>query len=132
MQSIRSAFVLAAALASSLSVAGTARAVDLYTPLARIQATSTLWCSITNVGPSPIDITVTGYNQSGVLVVPLNDVCGLGFGGVLPAGQTCHSIFSGPKEIRCAFNASSSKVRAHLMINDNAGDTISSVPATKK
>src|SRR5262245_43611525 len=34
MQSIRSAFVLAAALTSSLSVAGTARAVDLYTPLA--------------------------------------------------------------------------------------------------
>jgi hypothetical protein len=95
-------------------------------------------CSVSNVGTTPINVTVTLIDALGAVVTsPGVNNCANNFGGVLPAGLACESFVTTPAGIdsdfvRCSVESSSSKIRAALIVLDSTGAMVASVPATKK
>jgi hypothetical protein len=92
-----------------------------------------VYCIISNVGPSPVDVTATIYDLVGAGIAPDLETCDGTYNGALAAGRSCYSAKSGPVGgARCTFDASSSKVRAELLVLEAGGIPVSNLPATKK
>jgi hypothetical protein len=84
------------------------------------------------VGTTAVTVAVSFLNGSGTTTSPASDTCASG-GGTLAPGETCYGALdaAGSQLARCSVDASSSKIRAALMLV-RTGDTVLSVPATKK
>jgi len=131
MHSTRLAFALALTLTHG--VVASARAGTYSSP--NLQAAgvgSALVCVISNVGTTPFNFTVPVLrNFSGSAVTPDSDSCS-SYTGVLPAGDTCFVRKNAGIAARCAVDASSSKIRAVLWVQDSAGEVESTAALTKK
>jgi hypothetical protein len=90
---------------------------------------SSMGCVVSNVGTTPIDLTVTFFDVTGASVAPVYNGCG----SSVAAGASCLVLLDGTvtQFARCSVNASSSKIRAALIL-DNSAATLLSVPATRK
>jgi hypothetical protein len=108
------------AIAVSAVLAAPAHTATFSTPM--LQGASGGECLVSNVGTSPVNLTVTLYNPSGGVVAPSFSTCGTSLG----AGETCLVNKSGSVALRCTVDASSTKIRAALSVSGQA------VPATKK
>ena len=123
--------VFALALAATLAPVVPAWAGTYSSPLITVPAGGLGRCTVSNVGTAPINLTGTLYDNAGSVKAPLGSECVDVYAGVLPAGVTC-IIVVGPGPVRCVINASSSKVRAVLVVTNAANDITASEPATKK
>jgi hypothetical protein len=92
----------------------------------------TVLCMVSNVGTAPMNVAVTLHDSSGAALTPAADSCN---NVALPAGWSCDVDMS-PSDfapVRCAVDASSSKMRAALVVYRNSDSSVVvSVPATKK
>ena len=121
------------ALKLALAVAAPAYAGTYSTSPVQSAATEGLNCTVSNVGTTPVDVTVTLLDVLGAPVTTgVSNVCIAGFGGVLPPGATCGAAYVGALFARCTVTASSSRIRAALTVLDSTGRMTLSVPATKK
>jgi hypothetical protein len=90
-------------------------------------------CLVSNVGTTPVNVTVKFFNYPGSEVTASGGNDCLAMSGVLPAGVTCGAYLGGSGFVRCEVTASSSKVRAAVIVFDGTtGRSVTSVPATKK
>jgi len=110
-----------------------AEAVTYHTPLARSVAfaNESLECRVSNVGTTPVSVSVTAYNTGGVALPLPFDGCS----GILPAGASCAVALDNTVNqiARCSFDVSSGKVRAALVVVDFSTTLWKQViPATKK
>jgi hypothetical protein len=118
------------ALIFCIVLAGSAHAGTYSTPMLEAGSTGStdsLTCMVSNIGTTPVDLTVTFYNPGGGVVAPSSATCGAG----LAAGSTCFVKKSGVVALRCTVEASSSKVRAVLFLTGSSGIQ-AAVAATKK
>ena len=120
---------IALAMALSIGLVATAHAGTYSTPILYHNSGNPVDCYVTNVGTTPIRFAVTLYNDAGGVVTPTFDFC---LGDTLPAGATCRVNLTAGGFTRCTVEASSSKVRANMVIYDGASNIIGSAVATKK
>ena len=124
---------LALTLALTLGIFTPARAATYSTPALQAPDNGSLVCIASNVGTTPVNVTMTIYTSLGAAVTPGTDICANDFGGVLPPGATCFQIYSAVVPFgRCTVDASSSKIRAVLLTRDPVGNVIATQAATKK
>ena len=116
-------------LTLALSTVAPVRAGTYYSPLLQaVPAGHQLWCMVSNVGTTPITISVKVFN--GDEVTPDFDTCS--FNPELGPMSDCFLIFDAPQAGRCTVEASSSKIRAVLWVQDSSGVIVSTAPLTKK
>jgi hypothetical protein len=119
----------AVAVAATLAAAVPANAVTFSSPLLTAVLGQQNQCRVSNVGTTPVEVSGKFFDSSGNVEVPVNDGCAA-IGGVLPGGDTC-ILSIGVGAVRCAIEASSSKLRVVLITADING-TIATEPATRK
>ena len=116
-----------------LAVTGsTAHAGDLFTPVLQSQAGSNLSCAIVNVSTSPIVVTAAVESFPAGNDITIQSICPIP-PATLGPGQGCfvNASQAGSNAGYCHFTASSSRVRANLILFGSNGDIVTSLPATR-
>ena len=128
---MRSLHKTVAAAALLVATGQAANAVQLSTPVAYAPNGRRLSCSIVNVGTGPIQVTGALRNFDDGKDITYLNYCPTPPSTLAPgAGCIIHGPL-GPNGGYCQFNASSSRVRANLVLHDQLGWEILSVTATK-
>ena len=115
----------------TVALCGTAQADTLQTSFAVANAGQRLDCVVTNVGTTPITVTVTLTNLFGTTITPSLDLCN---GIPLGPGKTCQVLPATDTDAFCTVVSSSSKVRAAIIVFGPLGSgrpTVTVFPATK-
>jgi hypothetical protein len=115
----------------ALGIVGPVFAGSYSTPLlfASESAGSQGFCCVSNVGTTPVNVTVTAYGAGGAVLTQGGNTCVTIYGGVLPAGASCCGngyLF----HFRCTVDASSNKVRVDAWVTDGSGNITSALPGT--
>jgi hypothetical protein len=127
MRSTRLAFPLVLGLA--LSIAASARAGTYSSPFLRTPSVSyALDCVVSNVGSTPLTLTVTLYDGFGGVISPDFDACNP---NTQVPGGTC-SVYKLGASGRCVVEVGSSKIRAVLTVRTTGELLVAAVPLTKK
>ena len=88
-----------------------------------------LECTVTNVGTTPVTVTVTWNDFNGSPIVPNAESCSFWSGA---PGSSCVVGLGLGGDGSCIIDSSSSKVRAMVAIYNNSGGVDAVIPATKK
>jgi len=125
----RQSIFAAAALVAALTPA--AWAGDLYTASMQAVPGTMLRCTITNVSTTEVGVTATLKDDTNATINTSGNC--YGNPAVLNPGESCAVDSNIPdwKTGRCHFTASSTKVRAALVVIGNTGVVTSALPATK-
>ena len=123
-------FLAAAALLTAVSPA--AHAYEFFTPVSLAQDGTSLYCAIVNVGATPATVSATvqamldGSDITAINICPQSPA-------TLAPGTACfsYSSQSGAHLGYCHFTASTTKVRANLIVFGTNGDVLTTIPATR-
>jgi hypothetical protein len=110
-----------------------AHAVTLSTPTLSVGVAQTGVCVVTNVGTTPIEVSVELFDSAGLKVVPTGDNCAA-FPTQNPH-KRCFVIAPEGVEVSCVIQSSSRNVRGVLQVQDtstNSSSLVAVVPATAK
>ena len=129
MRSFRHALAAAALLAA---LAPAAHAADLFTSVSQAQDGTPLYCTIVNVGSTPVVVSASVRSMTDGSDLTVTDTCQPAPATLAP-GTACiaYSSQSGVHSGYCHFTSTSSKVRANLMIFATNGDVLTTIPATR-
>src|SRR5262245_15726501 len=119
-----------AALLAAMSPA--AHAVELFTAPVTNTGGNQIVCSIVNAGTKPIEVSATPRKTVDGSDLSLGAGCPASPATLAP-GAGCLTLASTGNSGYCHFTATSSKVRAALLIRNGAdvSDILSTLPATK-
>jgi hypothetical protein len=123
-------FLAAAALLTAVSPA--AHAYEFFTPVSQAQNGTSLYCAIVNVGATPATVSATVQSMVDGTDITAINICPQSPATLAP-GTACFSYSSqtGTHSGYCHFTASTTKVRANLIIFGTNGDVLTTTPATR-
>jgi hypothetical protein len=107
----------------------TANAATLITPFVSSRPMQIPFVVVTNVGTSPLTVSVSCNDQFGASVAPVLDSC---TGIPVDPVKSCFQNLPNDVDVFCTISGSSAKMRASLSVYDVPSDSYSVVPATKK
>src|SRR4029453_14893773 len=119
-----------AALLAAMSPA--AHAADLFTAPVTNTGSNQIVCGIVNAGTKPIEVSATARRTDNGSDISLGSGCPASPATLAP-GAGCFALASTGNSGYCHFTASSSKVRAALLVRNGADTSVilSTLPATK-
>jgi hypothetical protein len=119
-------------LAAVLGFATSARAAMYATPMLTASAAQYFVCYVSNVGTTPVTVTMELRDAAGSSLASYADPLRCVGGEVLAAGETCLKATDGGEPLRCTVEATSGKLRVDMMAVNADGSPTASVAGTKR